>query len=275
MKPKTMILRSAGTNCDEETAYAFELAGATAQKVHVNRLMENPELLHEFQLLAIPGGFSYGDDIAAGRILANQITHHLHDALHRFVEDGHPVIGICNGFQVLVKTDLLPGPLGGRSGPFDQLRAGQTCTLTNNDCGHFVDRWIRLARRSDQCIWTVGIEELPLPVAHGEGKFVAADEGIRESLWNRDQVALVYVTPDGLPAKGRFPDNPNGSLDDIAGVCDESGIVLGLMPHPERFVAATQHPGWTNRLDRSDKGDGLRVFQNAVRHASAAIGSGI
>src|SRR5579859_5288501 len=150
MKPKAMILRTAGTNCDGETAYAFELAGAQTEKVHVNRLIEQPHLLSQYQLLAFPGGFSYGDDIAAGRILANQITHHLHDALHRFVESGKPVIGICNGFQVLVKTDLLPGPLGGRS--------GQTCTLTNNGCGRFVDRWIRLTGRSRKCVWTTGIE---------------------------------------------------------------------------------------------------------------------
>jgi phosphoribosylformylglycinamidine synthase I len=266
MKPRTMILRTAGTNCDAETVYAFELAGASAQKVHVNRLIENPSLLGEFQLLAIPGGFSYGDDIAAGRILANQITHHLHDALHRFVEEGRPVIGICNGFQVLVKTDLLPGPLGGQS--------GQTCTLTNNECGRFVDRWVRLASRSRKCIWTAGIDELDVPVAHGEGKFVTANEVVRKALWDRDQVALVYIKSDGSTATGRFPDNPNGSVDDIAGVCDESGLVLGLMPHPERFLASTQHPSWTRRGSSSDEGAGLAVFRNAVRHATEAVGVG-
>src|SRR6185437_7737627 len=145
-------------------------------------------------------GFSYGDDIAAGRILANQIAHHLHDELHRFVEAGKPVIGICNGFQVLVKTDLLPGPLAGKT--------GQTCTLTNNECGRFVDRWVVLATRSRKCIWTQGIERLEVPVAHGEGKFVAADDAVRQALWDNDQVALVYTRPDGSPAKQAFPENP-------------------------------------------------------------------
>src|SRR5436190_12813202 len=155
MKPKALILRTAGTNCDEETAYAFELAGATPQRVHLNRILETPATLGEFQLLAIPGGFSYGDDIAAGRILANQITHHLRDALSDFIADRKPVIGICNGFQVLVKTDLLPGPLAGRS--------GQLCTLTNNDSGRFVDRWIHLKSVSTRCIWT---RELPGEMAN-------------------------------------------------------------------------------------------------------------
>src|SRR4051812_19140421 len=152
MKPRTVILRTAGTNCDGETAHAFELAGATSELLHVNRLIENPRRLRDYQLLAIPGGFSYGDDIAAGRIFANQIAHHLHDEFHRFIDDGKPMIGICNGFQVLVKTDLLPGRLGERE--------GQTCTLTNNNCGRFVDRWIRVASRSARCVWTAGLEPL-------------------------------------------------------------------------------------------------------------------
>ena len=139
MKPKALILRTAGTNCDEETACAFELAGASPQRVHLNRILENPSQLGEFQLLAIPGGFSYGDDIAAGRIFANQIVHHLRDALRKFIDVGKPVIGVCNGFQVLIKTDLLPGPIAGRQ--------GQTCTLTNNDSGRFVDKWVWLKPR--------------------------------------------------------------------------------------------------------------------------------
>src|SRR5277367_7138535 len=149
MKPRTLILRSAGTNCDAETAHAFERAGATTESIHINRLLESPGRMHDFQILAFPGGFSYGDDIAAGKILANQITHHLSEDLHKFVAAGKPVAGICNGFQVLVKTDLLPGPLGGRS--------GQTCTLTNNDSGRFIDRWIKLEPRGKKCIWTAGI----------------------------------------------------------------------------------------------------------------------
>src|SRR5688572_15068190 len=165
-KPKTLILRTAGTNCDGETAYAFELAGAATEMVHINRLLREPGLLDSAQILAIPGGFSYGDDIAAGRILANQIVHHLGDAMRAVVESGRPVIGSCDGFQVLVKTDRLPGRLS--------ARGGQSATLTNNDCGRFVDRWVRLAARPGKCVWTAELEPpvIELPVAHGEGKFV-------------------------------------------------------------------------------------------------------
>lgn len=267
MKPTTLILRTAGTNCDAETAHAFELAGSDTQRVHVNRLIESPRLLMDYQMLAIPGGFSYGDDIAAGRILANQIAHHLHDALHEFVESGRPVIGICNGFQVLVKTDLLPGPLAGR--------AGQSCTLTNNDSGRFVDRWIRLSARSSKCIWTAGLQDLDLPVAHGEGKFVAANKQTLGGLWEQDQVALVYVKPDGSAAAGEFPHNPNGSVDDIAAICDATGLVLGLMPHPERFVDPLQHPGWTRNRAAGSQGAGLSIFRNAVQYVANAVGLGV
>jgi phosphoribosylformylglycinamidine synthase len=266
MKPKTLILRTAGTNCDKESAHAFELAGASAEFLHVNQLLERPQLMADYQLLAIPGGFSYGDDIAAGRIFANQIRHHLADAFAQFIEAQKPIIGICNGFQVLVKTDLLPGRVAGRE--------GQTCTLAHNDCGRFVDRWLHLAGRSKKCVWTAGIERLELPIAHGEGKFVTADEEVRKALIENDQIALVYVGEDGSPADGQAPANPNGSQDDIAGVCDPSGLVFGLMPHPERFVDAIQHPAWTRR-GRSGTGEGLAIFQNAVRHVTQAVGAGV
>lgn len=266
MKPKTLILRTAGTNCDKEAAHAFELAGATADFLHVNRLLDRPQLMADYQLLAIPGGFSYGDDIAAGRIFANQIRHHLADAFARFIEAQKPIIGICNGFQVLVKTDLLPGRVAGRE--------GQTCTLAHNDCGRFIDRWVHLAGRSKKCVWTAGVDRLELPIAHGEGKFVTADEEVRKALSENDQIALVYVREDGSPANGQAPANPNGSTDDIAGVCDPSGLVFGLMPHPERFVDPLQHPAWT-RKGRLDVGDGLAIFENAVRHVTQAVGSGV
>jgi phosphoribosylformylglycinamidine synthase len=269
MKPKTLVLRTAGTNCDEETAHAFELAGSQAQRVHLNRLLENPAMLADYQILAIPGGFSYGDDIAAGRIFANQITHHLHDLLRRFIDDGKPVIGICNGFQVLIKTDLLPGEIAGKS--------GQNCTLSNNDRGRFVDRWVHLRAKSGKCIWTAGIDCLELPVAHGEGKFVPADASIRKALWDEDRVALIYTKPDGSPGAGEFPHNPNGSTDDIAGVCDQSGLVLGLMPHPERFVSLVQHPAWGHRNQQhiSFTASGKKLFSNAVKHAEQGVGKSV
>jgi phosphoribosylformylglycinamidine synthase I len=259
MKPRTLVLRTAGTNCDAEAAYAFERAGATSTSLHINRWLQNPRQIHDYQILVFPGGFSYGDDIAAGKILANQITHHLRDVLREFVEAGKPVIGICNGFQVLIKTDLLPGPLAAQS--------GQTATLTNNDCGRFVGRWIRVASRSKKCIWTTGLEPLDLPIAHGEGKFVPANNDVHQALWHNDQVALVYVKPDDSKAEGAEPANPNGSIDDIAGVCDASGLVLGLMPHPERYIEPFQHPAWTSQKSTAAVGKGLQIFKNAVRHA--------
>jgi phosphoribosylformylglycinamidine synthase len=268
MKPKTLILRTAGTNCDAETAHAFTLAGAEPERVHINRLLQNPSLVDTYQILAIPGGFSYGDDIAAGRILANQIVNHLGDALQRFVESGRPVIGICNGFQVLVKTNLLPGAVGGRS--------GQTSTLAHNDSGRFIDRWVHVAARPGKCIWTADLPPvIELPIAHGEGKFIPADESVRRALWDNGQVALTYARPDGSAADGAGPYNPNGSVDDIAGVCDVTGLVLGLMPHPERYVDPLQHPAWTRQRPLPERGQGWRVFANAVRHVSQGVGAGV
>lgn len=268
-KPKTLILRTAGTNCDGETAYAFERAGAETELLHINQLLREPGKVDEFQILALPGGFSYGDDIAAGRILANQIAHHLRDAFLRFIEGGRPIIGICNGFQVLVKTDLLPGPLAGKS--------GQNCTLAHNDSGRFVDRWVRLAPRESKCIWTQGLAgPIELPIAHGEGKFIPCEPAVRQALWDKGRVPLVYAKGDGTAAAGgRSPDNPNGSVDDIAAVCDASGLVFGLMPHPERYVDPLQHYAWSRQNPLPAAGQGLVIFQNAVRHAREAVGVGV
>jgi len=246
MAPRVLILRAAGTNCERETAHAFELAGATTEAVHVNRLLESPGTLDQYQILAVPGGFSYGDDLSAGRILADQLRLGLGDRLRDFASR-KPVIGICNGFQVLVKTDLLPGPVAGRQ--------GQTCTLTDNTAGRFVDRWVTLDRRSDKCVWTRGIDKSEVPIAHGEGRFLCADERVRQGLWDDGRVVFTYAAGD---------DDPNGSTDRIAGVCDAGGLVLGLMPHPERHVSPFQHYAWTSRESQPEEGEGLRVFRNAV-----------
>jgi len=258
MKPLTLILRCAGTNCDGETAHAFELAGARTERVHVNRLLENPSILNDAQMLAFPGGFSYGDDINSGRILANQLRHHLAEPLREFIAAGKPVIGICNGFQVLVKTDLLPGPLAGKT--------GQTCTLAHNDSGRFIDRWVSLDPVGSKCIWTAGLAPLELPIAHGEGKFVPANDEVRKALFANDQVALLYTGNDK---------HVNGSTDAIAGVCDASGLVFGLMPHPERYVDPTQHPAWTRQKPLPEVGAGLAIFNNAVQYVKQAIGAGV
>lgn len=267
MKPRTLILRTAGINCERETAHAFELAGAQTELVHVNRVLDDKQLLDEYQILAIPGGFSYGDDISSGRIFANQIQNHLADAMRQFIAAGKPIIGICNGFQVLVKTGLLPGELAGQS--------GQTCTLTHNTSGRFVDRWVRLSSRSERCIWTRGLSDLEMPVAHAEGRFVPADESIRRALWDEDRVALVYVRHDRSSPQGQAPCNPNGSVDDIAGICDQTGVVFGLMPHPERYVSPLQHPAWTSQRPLPPEGAGLRIFRNAIAHVEVAVGAGV
>ncbi len=256
MKPRTLILRTAGTNCDQETAHAFELAGATVERVHINRVLENPSLMSEYQMLALPGGFSYGDDISAGRIYAGQIMNHLRDVFADFIDAKKPIIGICNGFQVLVKTDLLPGHIG------DAI--GQSATLAHNDCGRFICKWIDLNSVSKKCIWTNNLSQLSLPIAHGEGKFVPASELVRKALHENDQIALVYSG-----------ENPNGSTDAIAGVCDQSGLVFGLMPHPERFVKSFQHPAWSRKPNDQSTGQGLAIFKNAVAYVESAIGAGV
>ena len=246
-KPRAMVLRAAGTNCDKESQYALELAGFSAERVHLFRVMERPGLLDDEQLLMIPGGFSYGDDVAAGKIFANQILHHLAEALNKFVSDGKLILGVCNGFQVLLKSGLLPW------GRADPARANQDATLAWNDCGSFVDRWVPLRAEDSKCIFLPPGERLMLPIAHGEGKFVTRDQAALEKIRSGGQVAVRY---DG--------DNPNGSIDDIAGICDPSGRVFALMPHPERFVDVTQHPTWTR--GGVDRADGLIVFQRAAEY---------
>ena len=258
MSVRALVLRTAGTNCDAETQFAWEKAGAKAERVHINRLIEEPKRLARYQILTIPGGFSYGDDISAGKIFANQLVHHLADVLHTFLEADRLVLGICNGFQVLVKCGLLPGSDNGR------VSLIQQATLTSNDSGLFEDRWTRLRADTDRCVFLEKGESLYLPVAHAEGKFVPADSAPVDKLEAAGQVALRYVGPDGQPGAG-YPWNPNGSVGDVAGLCDPTGRILGLMPHPERHLLPWHHPQWT-RLGAREAGDGFRVFQRAVKY---------
>ncbi len=255
-KPRVLVLRAPGTNCDEETALAWRLAGAEAETWHVGRVVEAPGALDSFQVLTLPGGFSYGDDLGAGRILATRLGTVLGDALRRFRERDGLVLGICNGFQVLVKAGLLPGTP--ENGP---------ATLTFNDSGHFESRWVRLLPKSGLSPFLADDEPIELPVAHGEGKFVVAGPAALVALEAAGQVVLRYAGADGRPASS-YPANPNGSPGAVAGVCDPTGRILGLMPHPERNVDPLHHPRWT-RIGLGREGDGLRIFRNAVRALTA------
>jgi phosphoribosylformylglycinamidine synthase len=250
-KPHVLILRAPGANCDEEAEFAFELAGGLAERVHINRLREKPELLDQYQILVIPGGFTYGDDVAAGKILALQLTHFLGDSLRRFRDKEKLILGICNGFQTLLKAGLIVPP--DDDGPL--------ATLAHNESGKFEDRWIHLQARPGRCPFLKGYERFTLPVAHGEGNFFCREPWILKGLEQSGQIVLKYVDQQGQP--GPYPINPNGSQGDVAGVCDASGLVLGLMPHPERHVLPTQHPRWT-REGLAAEGEGLRLFRNAV-----------
>lgn len=251
--PKVLILRAPGANCDLEAQFAFEQAGAVAERIHINRLRENPSLLHQFQILMVPGGFSFGDDVAAGKILANQLTAFLSDELRKFRDREKLILGVCNGFQAILKAGLLL--------PHDE--DGPVATLAHNTQGKFEDRWIHLkATANSKSPFLKGIDRLYLPIAHGEGNFICRKEWILQGLVQAGQVVLRYITADGKQPNG-FPDNPNGSQGDIAGICDATGLVMGLMPHPERHILPTQHPRWT-REGLKNEGDGLAIFRNAV-----------
>lgn len=253
--PRVLILRAPGANCDGETQFAFEKAGAQAERLHVNRLREQPSLLQRYQILVVPGGFTYGDDVAAGKILAVQLCQFLGDALRQFRDQKKLILGICNGFQVLLKAGLLVPP--------DE--EGPIATLANNTSGRFTDCWIYLQATPGKCPFLRGYEQLHLPIAHGEGNFICREPWMLKGLQESGQVVLRYCDAAGKP--GPFPTNPNGSQGDVAGICDATGRVLGLMPHPERHVLPTQHPRWT-RNGLAEEGDGMRLFRNAVEFFS-------
>lgn len=258
--PRILVLRAAGINCDEETAEACNLAGGHAERVHVNRVAAGECDLLAYAGLIIPGGFSYGDHLGAGKLLAVDLLHRLQAALFRFVEDGRPILGICNGFQVLVKAGLLPGTMG------DPAQPRQILTLTDNQSGHYECRWINLvADPYSSCIFTRGIEApFSLPVGHGEGRLVADDAEL-DRLEANGSVALRYVEAGGGPAM-EYPSNPNGSARAIAGLCNVQGSVFGLMPHPDRAFLPQLHPDWL-RDRRRTAGDGLPIFRNMVKYA--------
>ena len=285
MTTRVLILRAPGINRDHDAARACELAGAAPERVHVNRLASGELRLDAYAMLVIPGGFSYGDHLGAGKLLALDLEHRLGDQLQRFVADGRPVIGICNGFQVLVKAGILSGPTDDRRPTTDdrQLPPGSSTvhrlpstvhrppssiTLTVNASGRFECRWVRLAADpASRCRFTQGLDRsLEVPVAHGEGRLAARDDAALAQLSAQGLVALRYLGDDG--ADTGYPANPNGSPDNIAGLCNAQGNVLGLMPHPENAVLPQQHPRWTREPARAE-GDGLVIFRNAVSYAAS------
>jgi phosphoribosylformylglycinamidine synthase len=282
--PRVCVLRAPGTNCDVETAYAFETCGAIADRVHLFQLLENPKSLANYQAMCIPGGFSYGDDIGSGVIFASHLRSHLAETLGDFLQRDTLMLGICNGFQVILKAGILPG--GANSWP-PKPDVPADATLTWNDNGKYTALWVRLKVGNTKNVFLRGIDELDVPIAHGEGKLVVRDPATLDRWQQNGQCALTYTltrsaneglestdanadapslacrvsVTDALP----FPINPNGSMANLAGLSDPSGRVLGLMPHPERFLFATQHPHWT-RLGLRGEGAGMRLFRNAVEY---------
>jgi phosphoribosylformylglycinamidine synthase len=262
---RVLVVRAAGINCDEEIMHCWGLAGAAPTLLHVNELAARPRILEDYAIVTIPGGFSYGDDLGAGVILAQRMRHELSEPLHQLIERGGGILGVCNGFQALVKMGLLPG------GDFDR----QSVTVTYNDSARFEARWVKLQVCTDKCPFLQrsadfsprGVTDagppsvLELPVEHAEGKVVTAAPAIAKALFDKGQVAVRYVDEEGR--SDRYPANPNGSTAGIAGLCDATGRIFGLMPHPDRHFDHTQHPLWTCRSFTGPP-DGLRVFQHAV-----------
>lgn len=253
MIPKALVLTGFGINCDVETAFAFKMAGAEAKRVHINDLINGKDRMEDYHIMALPGGFSYGDDIASAKVLANKLRYNLYDQIMSFIEEGKLIIGICNGFQALVKMGLLPRFYG---------KVEQTVTLTFNDSGRFEDRWVYLKMEKTNCVFTKGLERIYLPVRHGEGKFVPRDDAVLRMLREKNLIVVRYADNEWNPTM-TYPMNPNGSVDAIAGICDSSGRVFGLMPHPEAYLFRENHPRWP-RSESPEEGMGLRIFKNAV-----------
>lgn len=273
MKPKVAVLFGFGINCDHETKAVFELAGAQAHRIHVNQFVRGQADLASYDILAVPGGFSFGDHLGSGRLLGNRLRFAMRDALQAFVSEGKPIIGICNGFQVLVKTGLLPGPEDATTPDFIQRGS-----LTLNDSGRYEDRWVTLEFDSaSPCIWTKGMVRMECPVRHGEGKFVMPSAQQLDRLESQHQIAVRYVDPATPTGQGKqdtplpYPLSPNGSMRNIAGICDATGLVFGLMPHPEAIYASWLHPDHTRGHhpvsgENDWEGVGLQIFRNAVEY---------
>jgi phosphoribosylformylglycinamidine synthase len=275
-KPKVLVLTGFGLNCEKESFYSWELAGAQPEYIHINELIRGDEIgskktLEEFEILHIIGGFAHADDHGAGVLLANQFKYRLGNQLEDFIKDGKLILSICNGFQAAVNLGLLPG--------FNENYSSREVALAYNDIGNFRNIWTHLTvNKESPCIFTKGIERAEFVNRHGEGKFYAPSEVIKK-LFENNQVVLQYAQADGSLANGKYPYNPNGSLEDIAGICDPTGKIFGLMPHPEAYNNWTNHPQWTRlkeRLKREGKdypseGAGIQIFRNAVNYSQEKL----
>lgn len=262
-KIKVCVLRAGGTNCDLETKRAIDdFDEAEGEVVRINKVGKDREL-QKYDALVIPGGFSYGDHIRAGVVFAKEVTTRLSDELHRFVEEDKPVLGICNGFQVLIETGLLPG--------FEGISQLPKAALAINESAKYECRWINLRNENQgNCIFTERLidgEKLSMPVGHMEGRFIFRGEEEKEKLkklQKNDQLVFRYSDENGNPAEGKYPENPNGAFHDIAGICSPSGKILGLMPHPERAFHGFQLPSWTRRKSMPEYGDGKLIFESLI-----------
>lgn len=264
MIPKVAVLSGFGINCETETMAVFEMAGAEAEKVHVNRLVNGDLNLENYHIMAVPGGFSFGDHLGSGRLMGNRLRFGLREQVREFVMSGKPVIGICNGFQVLVKMGLLPGD--------EDVSLTQTASLALNDSGHYENRWATLEfDPKSPCVWTKGMTRIRVPVRHGEGKFVTADKNLLDAWGRNGQLVVKYVDPSSkYPSSNNevlpYPISPNQSWRNIAGVCDPSGLVFGLMPHPEANHSTWLGATWTRENIEHGEGEGMQIFRNAVNY---------
>ncbi len=257
-----LIITGYGLNCEDESRYAWDLAGATPQQVHFNDLLENPSQLHDFAALMFIGGFSYGDHMTSGHVFALRAKQRMSGELERFISEGKLILGVCNGFQIIVKLGLLPG--------LDSDYFTQKLSIMQNDCGTFQNFWVDLRFESDSpSVFTKGLRRMPLPVRHGEGKVFALDKPLLDRLESCGCIPCRYADPETGRATMKFPFNPNGSMNAIAGLCDPTGRIFGMMPHPEAYLYPENHPQWELQAKKGilpENGLGLALFRNAVEH---------
>jgi len=265
VKPKVLIITGYGINCEEETAKLFEMEGGLPEIVHINDLIDGTKKLNDYQIMAFPGGFSYGDDTGSGNALANRIKNHLSDSFIKFAKEDHLIIGICNGFQILTNLGLVPA--------LKNNYGKREVALMHNTTARYECRWVYMKNISNKCVWTKNVGVLHVPIAHGEGNFYT-EESTLDQMKKNDQIVFKYVRENGEPANKEFPFNPNGAMEDIAGICDESGRILGLMPHPERFNCFVNEDGWELKKEQliregkplPTKGEGLIIYKNAIEY---------